>query len=181
MNVAPNQTALTQTEESTIDILRAVLMMNIAAEQLNNILNSDLPLPDGMNRNVLQNTISTMDRFTRESKRTIGKTNSYLDRLPKQEYIGNAVTMCDLMFRINVEQGQNMYEELFGLIIDNIDAVFYAQSHRKNMHFPKFRALMQLIVDEIKADVNRTPNQVQFFQGELFFKTVPPVHEPKIK
>lgn len=171
----------TAVEESQLDVLRSVLMMNIATAKLRGILNSDLPLPDGMNSRVLQNTIDTMDRFTRESKRTIGKTNTYLDRLPHLEFVENASMVCDMLFRIGVEQNQAIHEEFLGLIIDTLDVVFYAQSHRKAMHFPKYRALAQVMIDEIKADVNRTSNQVQFVQGSLWFKNSPAIDEPKIK
>lgn len=181
MNLARSKTDVTETEQSTIDLLQAVLMMNIAANRVGSILNSDLPLPDGMNANVLQKTIETMGRFTRETKRTIGKTNSYLDRLPGEEFILNATTISTLLFRIGIEQGHEMYEEFFGMLIDLVDVVFYAQSHRRALNFPKYRKLVKLITDEVRADVNRTPNQVQYFQGELFFKSVPPVHDHKIE
>jgi len=181
MNLAPAKTPLTEVQESIIDVLRTVLMVNIAIQQMRKLVNSDLPLPPGMNANVIQKTIDTMDRFTRESKRTIGKTGNYLDRLPQIEYIENVVVLNDMLFRIGIEQNDAQYEEFYGMLLDMVDAVFYAQAHRKNMNFPKYRKLCELITDEIKADVNRTPNQVQYYQGELFFKSVPPVHEPKIK
>lgn len=181
MNFAQTNVVLSPTEQSSIDVLRTALMMNIAAISLKGILNSELPLPAGMNANVLKQTVDTMDRFTRESKRTIGKTKSYLDRLPGEEFAQNMETIGTMLFRIGIEQSEDQYEEFFGMLIDMIDIVFYAQNHRRNMNFSKYRKLCELIINEIKADVNRTPNQIQYFQSELFFRCSSPVHEPKIK
>ncbi len=173
--------SITDLEQNTIDLLRSVLMMNIGRALINDLSESNVQLPEGMNRNILKQTVEAMDRYAREIKRTVGKTGTYFDKYPNWEKVTDITTVAELVYRTGIEEGQSMYSEFQGILIDCIDTVFYSQKHRKNMYFAKYKALFNLIAEEIRCDANRQPGQIRFHDGELFFRSVPPIHEPKIE
>lgn len=136
-----------------------------------------------MNRNVIKDTGRMMDRMEREIRRTTHnqKLGTYLDRNLKQEKMLDMATLVDLTARIGGEENQEIYDEFLGLLVDCIDKIFYSQSNRRKMHFPKYRALFQLFANELKADVNHVPGQVFFNKGELFLRTSPPQIDTEVK
>ena len=140
-------------------------------------------LPNGMNRNVLKQTLDQLNRCVREVKRTaIPHNPHYLDRNLKQPKILDLATVVDALARVGIEDSPEHYEEFLGILVDCIDAVYYAQQNRRKMHFGKYRALFKLLVDEIQADVNGQPGQLLFTnKKDLFMRTAPPHHEHEIK
>ena len=171
---------ITETIDANIDLLRSVLIMNISRMLIDKIIERGTQLPESMNSNIPKQTLESMDRYAREVKRAIGKTNTYLDKLPRWEKVIDTVTVFDLLNRIGMEERDDKYEEFFGILVDCIDTVFYAQKHRKNLNFGKFKALFKLFTEEVRSDVNHESGVIQYFKGELYFKSVP-AHEPEIK
>jgi hypothetical protein len=137
-----------------------------------------------MNLNVVHQTLGQVERFKREIHRTTHDKHEkvYFTKNLKPEKLLDMATIIDAMARIGVEEHQGIYDEFLGLVIDLLDSVFYAQKHRRKMHFGKYKALFALISGELKRDVNHQPGQVLFTnQGELFLRTAPPQTETEIK
>ena len=176
------QTTTTEQQQNLLDVLRATLMAAVTAQSIGELAESK-QLPAGFNKNVAKQTQEQLERFNRELIRTSPKTTpNYLTKAPKVEQLNDIATLVELLHRINVEENQTVYEEFVGIVMDSLWSVFYAQTHRKNLHFGKYKALFKLFSDEVKSDVNHTPGQVLFTQkGELFLRTSAPVHKPNIK
>lgn len=143
-------------------------------------------LPQGFNRNILQQTIEQLNRFQREVKRTVPITEEqmYLNgKAPKRDKLIDISTIVDMMVRIGREESNDTHEEFLGLLVDNLDSIFYSQNNRKMMQrFGKYKALFKMIVNEIKADTNKVPGQVMFTNnGELFLRITAPILPPEIK
>ena len=174
--------AITQTEQLALDECRAAFMAAVATHFVRMLLDHET-LPHGMNRNVLKQTVDQLERCVREVRKTAVPHNpSYLDRNLKQNKVLDIATIVDAVARVGIEDGGEMYEEFQGLVIDVLDAVFYAQQHRRKMHFGKYKALFNLITSEIKADVNGTGGQLFFSpKKELFLRTQAPDHPHEIK
>jgi len=183
-NTAP--AAATQSEEElkqlALDECRLAFMASITCHFARLLLENG-ELSKGMNRNVIRQTLDQLERCVREVRRTAVPHNpSYLDRNVKKEKLLDMATIVDLVARVGIEENKDRYEEFLGLVIDCLDEVFYTQSHRRNMHFGKYKALIWLLTDEIKADVNGTPGRVLFTnKRELYLKAsaTDPSHEIK--
>lgn len=65
--------------------------------------------------------------------------------------------VSDLMQKINIEEGQDMYEEFLGLLLKSLMSILYAQGQRKKIYFQKYKAIFQLLADELKADTDGQP------------------------
>lgn len=175
-------TTTTEQQQNLLDVLRAKLMVAVAADSIGELAESS-QLPAGFNKNVAKQTQEQLQRFNRELIRTAPKCNpNYLTKEPKVEQLNDVATLVELVHRIGAEENNNTYEEFLGIVIDSLWAVWYAQKNRKNLHFGKYKALFKMFADEVKADVNHTPGQVLFTQkGELFLRSSAPVHKPTLK
>lgn len=171
---------LSGVKQTAIYMLQAVLMMNISREMIKD-LSTSKELPEGMNSNVLRQTLEQMDRFIREVRRTVGKTNTYLDQVPQGDKVIDSLNVLDVLNRIGMEESQAIYDEFLGMVVDLLDSVFYAQKNRKSIYFNKYKAFFQLVSEELRSDVNHQRGQLHFHQGELFLRTTPAIHEPKIE
>lgn len=80
-------------------------------------------------------------------------------------------TVIDLMRVVREEEGSATYEEFMGLIVSLLNSVFYAQSRRKNIHFPKYKALFDMIAQELKQDTDRKPGLFRYENGNIWFCT----------
>jgi hypothetical protein len=76
--------------------------------------------------------------------------------------------MADLMQRLSVEVKQPLYEEMVMLFTKAFNSVFYSQEKRKKLYIPKYKAIFQLIADEIKADTDGVSGTFLHFKGETF-------------
>lgn len=167
---------------SVVDQMRAAFMAGVAKQYIQMLI-PQKTLPSGMNRNVLKQTNDQLERFIREVRRTVPEHKpNYMDRNLDENKLLDLATIIDSIARIGIEERSRFYEEFFGLLVDCIDVVFYSQQHRKNIHFPKYKALFQLFVSEMKSDVNKQPGQVFYSpKGELFLRTAPPIQSPQMK
>jgi len=165
-----------------LDECRAAFMAHIATHFIRILLKHE-KLPNGMNRNVIKQTADQLERMVREVRKTaIPHEPHYLDRNLKQNKVLDMATMVDAMARIGIEDGGEFYEDFQGLVIDCLDSIFYGQQHRKKMYFPKYKALFQLFISEIQADVNGTGSQVHLSPGkELFLRINPTDRKHEIK
>lgn len=76
--------------------------------------------------------------------------------------MADAATLIQLITRINNQEGQVMYAEVLNLITEFVQAVFYAQSQRKKLYMPKYKALIKLFSSEVVADTNGAGSQVLY-------------------
>lgn len=166
----------------TLDQCRAAFMANIASYFIGAML--DHPeLPDKLNRNVLRQTVDQLNRCVRELRRSTAEHHHfYLDRNVKRAKMLDLAIVIDCVARIGLEEGSDPYEEFLGLVLDCLDEVFYAQQNRRKMHFPKYKALFNLLIREIHADVNREPSQLLYTHDkQLYMRTAPPEAPTQIK
>lgn len=166
--------------QSAIGVLQAMLLGRIARTFINDLL-TDKQLPASVNKNVIRQTIDAIDKLQREVSRSIPKAIPYLENRVSRDKIIDIATVIELMVRVGTEERPAMYEDLMGLMVDGFDNVLYAQKHRKSIYFGKYKALYELISNEIRNDVNKQPSQVQYIQGELFLRTAVPPHNHKMK
>lgn len=146
----------------TLDQCRVAFIASIANHFIR-ILMKYPALPNGTNRNVIKQTHDQLEKCICEIRRTtVSHEPHYLDRNLKEAKILDIATVIDAVARIGIEEGADRYEEFFGLVVDCIDSVFYAQQNRKNLHFGKYKALFKMLVDEIHADVNGKPGQLLY-------------------
>lgn len=173
---------MTTEQQQIVDVLRSNLLSNVDANSLNDLLQSG-QLPKGFNKNILQQAIEGLDRVGREVRRTVPKTDQpFLHKVPKAAKLTDIAGVIELLHRIGTEESTHVYDEFLGLLLDSIWSIFYAQEHRKNIHFPKYKALFKLFADEMRADVNRTPSQVLFTtKQELFLRTMPAIQNQEVK
>lgn len=165
-----------------LDQCRVAFMAAITSNYLRLLMEHE-SLPNGMNRNILHQTLSQLERCIREVRRTaIPHEPHYLDRNLKHAKLMDLATAIDAMARIGIEENPEHYEEFFGLMIDCIDGVFYAQQNRKKLHFGKYKALFQLFSDEIKADINGEGGQLVYTnRRELMVRLVKPESKHEIR
>lgn len=182
MNQNTQRKPVTPEAYLALDECRAAFMAHIATHFIK-ILLSHEKLPNGMNRNVIKQTLDQLDRMVREVRKTaIPHNPHYLDRNLKQNKVLDLATIVDTVARIGIEDGGELYEEFVGLVIDCLDTVFYAQTHRRKLYFGKYKALFHLFTEEVKADVNGTGSQVYLSPTkELFLRTNPTDHKHEIK
>lgn len=93
--------------------------------------------------------------------------------LTKEKLIDIA-TIDELLTRIGFEEKDSIYEEFFTMVTKLIDTIFHAQEHRKNIHFSKFKGLIELIYEELRRDVNREPGQVWWRNNQIWLATGAP-------
>lgn len=154
----------------TIDMLRSKAMGRILLSFLDVLDSSNLP--ESMNRNVIAQTRQQVERLDREILRvTQGIDRIYLTKAIKQDKLFDIALVMDNMLRIGCEENPTIYEEFVTLLTGTFDAVFYSQKHRRNLHFGKYKALFNLIKDEIEADTNKQKSAVLYSQGELFIRS----------
>lgn len=182
MNQSKTQPQPTAEAYLALDECRAAFMANMSVHFIRMLLEHER-LPNGMNRNVIKQTADQLERFVREVRKTAVPHNPhYLDRNLKKNKILDIATITDLVARVGIENGGDQYEDFLGLVIDCLDAVFYSQTHRYALYFKKYKALFQLFVDEVKADVNGTGAQVYLSpRKELFLRTNPVDHKHDMK
>lgn len=145
-----------------LDECRVAFTAGITLHFLEMLLGNEV-LPNGMNRNVLSQTMAQLQRCIREIKRTvIPHEPSYLDRNLKKEKILDLATIIDTVARVGIEEAGSKYEEFLGIVIESLDSVYYAQENRKGLHFGKYKALFKMFSDEVKADVNGTRGQMMY-------------------
>jgi len=175
--------------QSAIGVLQAMLQLRIARTLTEDLL-TDKQVPESVNRNIIRQTLEAIDKLQREVNRTIPKSIPYLENRLHRSKIIDIANVQEMMIRIGVEEKPDVYNEFMGLVVDLLDSVYYAQKHRKNIYLPKYKALFKMIADELKTDVNHERGQVQYLitkntdgstTSELFLRTAPPVHHPKIK
>lgn len=80
-------------------------------------------------------------------------------------------SLTDLMMRINVEEGQGMYEEVLTMLTKLVNSVLYAQANRKKIYFGKYKAIFELIAEELKADTDKRPGLFLYHKNELFIRS----------
>lgn len=172
----------TTVEQQLTDALRAKCFAAMSKFYINVLLDSATLLP-GMNSNVLKQTVAQLERFEREVYRTAPPhSKTYMDRAVREDKLLDMALIVDVIARIGSEEHRGTYEEFFGITMEMVDKIMYAQNNRKKLHFGKYKALFKLFVDEMKADVNKTPGQVLFTnQGELFLRTSTPQTPVEIK
>jgi len=79
--------------------------------------------------------------------------------------------VADLMERIHIEEKQSVYDELLALLIQSLTAILYSRDNRKKIYFHKYKAIFQLIAEELKADTDRRSGTFLFDKGELYIRT----------
>jgi len=170
------------TTQVALSQCRTAFMAGITLHFLH-LLMKESNLPEKLNRNVLRESEEQIYQLVRELRRTaVDHLPSYMDRNLENSKILDMATLVDIIGRIGVEMNDDVYEEFFGLVVDCIDAVFYAQQNRRNLHFGKYKALFKLFTDEVKADVNKQIGQVLYTADKkLFLRTGIPVQSPEIR
>lgn len=97
----------------------------------------------------------------------------------------DSATIIQQLCKFSGCEDDQEYIELFNIITTCIDNVLDARNKRSKVYFPKYKALIKLITDEVKRDTNREPSQILFRKtplapgGELFLRTAAPepVHQ----
>lgn len=170
-------------ESFTLDLKRAAMMAAIAREFIAMVL-SYPKLPEGMNRQIIRDASYHLSRFEREVLRASNRKkipNLYLDKAIHQSKLFDIANLIDATARIGAEEGQSVYEEFMGLIVDTISAVFYSQKHRSKIRFSKYKALFKFITEEVKGDVNGDKPRLLYQDGELYIRASHLVNKPDIK
>jgi len=163
------------------DLMRAMFMSRIAMKFLDELLSWD-HTPE----QVKIHAKSTMESFSKMEKQALLSTAvksgpKWLEKELGKEKLLDVGAVIETMIRIGVEETDSIYEEFLSLLIECINSVFYAQENRKNIWFPKYKAMIKLIADELKADTNKQKGQLWLRDGELWLRTSQPHHEPKLK
>lgn len=169
--------------DSAVAQRRTAFMAGICISYLKDLMDCR-SLPPAVNRNVVRQAKEQLERFVREIRRTVPPHDeTYLDKILKRDKLLDTGILIDACARIGVEEDERPYDEFFGMVIDCIDAIFYAQQNRRKMHFSKYRALFKLFEAEIRRDVNDQPGQIIYNKDthSLFLRTAPPVQTPQIR
>lgn len=169
----------------TMGILRSMLQLNIGKQLLVEVPNS--MLSDSLMR-AKSFVLNSIEEFTLETcalpliKDEDGDEHSigWLVKKPDDSKLHDVARLLDTLMRIGNEENSEIYDEFLGLVIDAIVNVFYAQTHRKNIHFGKYKALFKLFAEELRADVNREPGQLWLRDGAIWLRSVPPNNPIKI-
>lgn len=121
------------------------------------------------NKNVLRDAASANSRLVREIVvgNNKGTKGIYLDVIPDEELIYNTSLLVDIMARFRHEESPKLYHEFCEMVTDTFDQVFWAHSNRRKMHFPKYRAILRLLVDELKADIAKYPGRFVFTNNRV--------------
>jgi len=163
------------------DMLRALFMSRIAMKYLDELLTWDhTPEQVKIHARAAMESYSKMEKQALLSP-VIKNGPKWLEKELGKEKLLDVATIIEIMIRIGTEEDDTVYEEFLGLLVENINSVFYAQKNRKNIWFPKYKALFKLIGDELKADTNKLPGQVWYRGGELWLRTSQPHREPKLE
>ncbi len=146
-------------------------MARITKTYFDGILESHKFPPDVCS--IIQNAISAIHKAEKTllggfTAKQSNWTTCQLDRTK----LFDVATLIENVMRIGKEEHQETYEEFFTMIVDLIDAIWYAQENRKRIFFPKYKAIVSMITNELKADVNKRPGQF-WYQGELFIRPMP--------
>lgn len=155
------------------DLLRVAFMSKITLNYLAEVLAYD-NLQSSLSRDALVSQVGLENLITSIQTVTSAKGNKWLEKELNKEKLYDIATLIELTARVGVEEGEENYEEFQSLIVDLLSAVYYAQQNRKNLHFSKYKALFQIIRNEVLADTNHIPGQVWYRNGELWLRTSQP-------
>lgn len=180
--VPPAEIQDTSLAVQALDSLRVLLQLRITRHMLNELMSYD-KVPYNISVVPINELKGKLTLMEREIKEKVPPTTQgdWLEKDPGKEKYLDVVALTETLLRVGMEEKNNTYEEFLGLLTGCIDAVFYAQTHRKNIHFGKYKALFELIKNELHLDTHNLPCQVNYRNGELWIRTVPPIHKTEIE
>lgn len=162
------------------DLLRMLFTSQISINYLEEIFVWEAaPKVIKQNATVTVAALTALKESIKDNVSTRG--NKWLDQELSKDKLRDIATIIEDMTKIGAEENEELYEEFLSLVVDLINAVFYAQTNRKNIHFSKYKALFNVIRDELHADTNRQPGQVWYRNGELWLRTSQPEQKTDIQ
>ena len=163
----------------TAGLLRTVLQLNIGKQLLLQVPQSMMTAEVYKAKSFL---ISAVDDFALEvnSVVEVDPTFDFLVHMPSNDKVIDIARLLDTLIRIGAEEKTEVYNEFLGIIIDALVNTFYAQSHRKRIHFGKYKAIFSLIAEEIRRDVNKEPGLLWYKDQSIWFKAGTTDNEVKI-
>jgi hypothetical protein len=151
------------------DLLRALFFTRISKALMEYTIGEDFS-PEM--QSATDQAIRAMGRFEKTVFRepAIKHNAKWLAKELEKDKMLDIAVITEMLARIGVEEKDSIYEEFQSMVISQIDSVFYAEKHRKNIYFSKYKALFKLISDELRRDVNKEPSVVRWHNGELFLQ-----------
>lgn len=166
----PSQEA---TEVLENDLLMALLHSRIARVFIGSLTDYQERVPATVLNGCYKTTMQIND-LERKILNATPRNGSWLRKEVQKDKILDIANATELILRLGKEENAERYEEFLSLLIDCLDTVLYTQKHRRNILFPKYKALFKLITSEMKLDVAGTQGQVIYRNGEIFLRTAPP-------
>ncbi len=119
--------------------------------------------------------------FERKALMALQVTHPYLRKEIEKDKVYDIAVVLDLLMSMGRNQKAEEYEEFLSMILDMIKVICYAQLKGKNLHFGKYKALINLLKDEMKFDVDGLPGQFDFVLGKVYPKLFTPTIREEIK
>jgi hypothetical protein len=155
------------------DMLLALVHSRVARLYVNSLGDYQQRVPSHI-LNACMRTSREIGELERKILSATPRTGNWLRKEINKDKIMDVASVTELILRLGKEEKPAMYEELLSLIIDVMDTVFYTQKARKNIHFPKYKAMFKMITNELKMDVAGQQGQVIYRNGEIFLRTASP-------
>lgn len=167
---------ITATRAANVDLLRTLLHLRIA-----HMYTDELILK---NPNIKESIQNGSYRVTRElevlERKILNNTDNMFPWLRNdldKSKLWDISRIIDLMMRIGNEEKDERYEEFMALFVDTFTTIFYSQTNRTNLYFSKYKAMFQLFINEVKADVEGTSKNFVFTNGSIYLSLVKPTKE----
>lgn len=172
-----NQQISVQSETEQVlenDLLLCLLHMRVAKLFTISLMQYKERVPDQVMTGCLR-TIKEMGDLERKILNATPRNGNWLRSEIRKDKVFDIANTTEMILRLGKEEHAERYEEMLSLIIDCMDTVFYTQKNRGSIYFPKYRALFNLIINELKADViGHEQGQVIYKNGEIFLRTAAP-------
>lgn len=173
----PQQTqAISSTTERdkqyTLDVLRTLFFARITNTHIDGMLTFKGQDPELVT--VLEATKRQNLELERVFKSKVPtKTGTFMERQLSRDVLYDIANLTELVAAIGSQEDQAFYEEFITLVLESINSVFYSQKKRGVIHFNKYKAMFQLIADELHLDANgQNPNISYTKKGGLWTRLI---------
>lgn len=163
------QTTLEQPSTKNVDMLRTLLHLTVAEMYIEELLVKN---PD-IGSSIKNGTQRTLRELVILKRKLLNKTDNqcpWMRNVVDKDKLWDVGALVDLMFRVGSEEEAEDYDEFLSLVMNCIKVVFYPHKNRRDIYFPKYKALFNLFIEEVQADVNKLPGRFVMQNNNFFIK-----------